>query len=85
MDLALPAVDGPDGLEVVPRGAQPIGHEPTGELTSQSGSGAVMMTSQTSSAAGGIVLLQLIDQLPGRLLGLEVCQHIDQSPVRLTR
>src|SRR4029453_9526971 len=29
-----------------------------------------MMTSQTSSAAGGILLLQLVDQLPGLLLGL---------------
>src|SRR5512132_3718352 len=38
--------------------------------TSQSGSGAVMMTSQTSSAAAGILLLQLVDQLPGLLLGL---------------
>src|SRR5919106_4615179 len=37
--------------------------------TSQSGSGAVMMTSQTSSAAGGILLLQLVNQVPGLLLG----------------
>src|SRR5512132_3459666 len=37
--------------------------------TSQSGSGAVMMTSQTSSAAGGILLLQLANQLPGIGLG----------------
>src|SRR5512132_610922 len=36
--------------------------------TSQSGSGAVMMTSQTSSA-GGILLLQLANQLPGVGLG----------------
>src|SRR4029450_11861449 len=37
--------------------------------TSQSGSGAVMMTSQTSSAGGGILLLQLANQLPGIVLG----------------
>src|SRR5215207_11074441 len=37
--------------------------------TSQSGSGAVTMTSQTSSAAGGILLLQLANQLPGVGLG----------------
>src|SRR5512132_3493256 len=37
--------------------------------TSQSGSGAVMMTSQTSSAGGGILLLQLANQLPGVVLG----------------
>src|SRR5829696_9116638 len=32
VDLALPAVDGADGLEVVARGAEPIGYEPAGEL-----------------------------------------------------
>ena len=32
VDLALPAVDGADGREVVPRSAQPIGHESAGEL-----------------------------------------------------
>src|SRR5215218_861516 len=32
VDLALPAVDGADGLEVVPRGAQPVGHQSAGEL-----------------------------------------------------
>jgi hypothetical protein len=37
--------------------------------TSQSGSGAVMMTSQTSSAGGGILLLQLANQFPGVGLG----------------
>src|SRR5262245_16229575 len=37
--------------------------------TSQSGSGAVMMTSHTSSAAAGILLLQLVLQLPGLFLG----------------
>src|SRR5215211_7723907 len=37
--------------------------------TSQSGSGAVMMTSQTSSAGGGILLLQLANQFPGIGLG----------------
>ena len=31
-DLALPAIDGADGLKVVPRGAQPVAHVPTGEL-----------------------------------------------------
>jgi len=30
VDLAVPAVAGADGREVVPRGAQPIGHEPAG-------------------------------------------------------
>src|SRR5215207_977989 len=33
--------------------------------TSQSGSGAVMMTSHTSSAGGGMLLLQLADKLSG--------------------
>src|SRR5829696_5896201 len=37
--------------------------------TSQSGSGAVMVTSHRSSAAGGILLLQLANQLPGVGLG----------------
>src|SRR5918993_91002 len=32
VDLALPAVDGADGREVVPRGAEPIGHQAAGEL-----------------------------------------------------
>src|SRR5215217_293978 len=37
--------------------------------TSQSGSGAVMMTSHTSSAGGGMLLLQLADKLPGLVFG----------------
>src|SRR5918993_2672819 len=37
--------------------------------TSQSGSGAVTITSQTSSAGGGILLLQLAHQLPSIGLG----------------
>jgi Phage integrase family len=32
VDLALPAVDGADGREVVPRSAQPISHQTAGEL-----------------------------------------------------
>src|SRR5512132_2491279 len=37
--------------------------------TSQSGSGAVMMTSQTSLAVAGILLLQFANQFPGLVLG----------------
>jgi hypothetical protein len=63
VDLALPAVDGASGLEVLAR-RRTAGRARVNS-TSQSGSGAVMMTSQTSSAAAGILLLQFANQLPG--------------------
>src|SRR4029453_18707763 len=56
VDLALPAADGGGGVEFVAGGGK-AGRARVNP-PSQSGSGAVMMTSQTSSAAAGILLLQ---------------------------